>query len=287
MRLRDCRWMPVLVSAAALGIAGGLLSAEEYHYPLKPAAADGGPLYVADLKFPGILAVKDGKVAAYYAAAKKIGTPLYRIRCLTVDRKGKLLAGDPGTREIYRFDEPGKPVPLLKGAAAGIGIPMSLAVDSKGNIFVADAEVGWIWKIPAGGSSAKRFAEIPAPRGMAIDSQDRLWIVSGSSAAALFRVLPNEKVETVVSGSPFQHPNDVALGPDGTAYVSDNYAKTIWKIGPDGKPQSWISGSPLVNPGGLAWYAGALIIADPNPKTNTGQVYRADATGKLSPLVAK
>ena len=53
------------------------------------------------------------------------------------------------------------------------------------------------------------------------------------------------------------------------------------------KPQAWISGAPLVNPVGLAWHDGGLIIADPNPKAKTGQVYKADAAGKLSPLAGK
>jgi hypothetical protein len=29
------------------------------------------------------------------------------------------------------------------------------------------------------------------------------------------------------------------------------------------------------------------VIADPNPQAKTGQVYKADAAGKLSPLVGK
>jgi sugar lactone lactonase YvrE len=277
-------------SAAAVGVfvAIGLerLPADEFHYPLKPAAADNGPVYVADLRLPGIFVIKDGGIKTYFAASKKLGTPLCRIRSLAVDHSGKVLAGDTATRDVYRFDEPGKPTPLIKGAEAGIGMPMSIAVDAKGNIFVADLEVNWIWKMPPAGGSPKKFAEVAAPHGMTIDSQQRLWVVSGSKDQ-LVRVSPEGKVEVVVSGRPFQYPNDVAVGPDGTAYVSDGYARTIWKVTPDGKPQAWITGAPLVNPVGLAWHAGSLLIADPNPKTKKGQVFKADAAGKLSPLVGK
>ena len=267
-------------------IAAGRLRAEDFHYPLKPAAVENGPVYVADLRLPGILVVKDGRIETYFAASKKLGTPLCRIRSLAVDHNGKVLAGDTATREVYRFDEPGKPTPLIKGAEAGIGMPMAIAVDGKGNIFVADLEVNWIWKVPPAGGSLKKFAEVPAPHGMTIDSQQRLWVVSGSNDQ-LQRVSPDGKVEVVVSGRPFQYPNDVALGPDGTAYVSDGYARTIWKISPGAKPQAWITGAPLVNPVGLCWHARGLIIADPNPKSKKGQVFKADAAGKLSPLVGK
>lgn len=290
MRRGRCDLRRLILSGAALAVfcamGTGRLRAEDFHYPLKPAAADNGPVYVADLRLPGILAVKDGRIETYFAASKKLGTPLCRIRCLAIDHNGKVLAGDTATREIYRFDQPGKPTPLVKGAEAGIGMPMSIAVDTKGNIYVADLEVNWIWKLPPAGGPPKKFAEVPAPRGMTIDGQDRLWVVSGSKDQ-LVRVLSDGKVEVVVSGRPFRYPNDVALAPDGTAYVSDGYARTIWKIAPGTKPQAWIAGAPLVNPVGLAWHAGDLFVADPNPKAKNGQVYKAGPAGKLSPLVGK
>ena len=126
----------------ALWLVVGRLDAEDFHYPLKPAAAEHGPVYVADLRLPGILVVKDGKVETYFAASKKLGTPLCRVRSLAIDRDGKVLAGDSATREVYRFDQPGKPTPLIKGAQAGIGIPMAIAVDSKGNIYTGEVDTG-------------------------------------------------------------------------------------------------------------------------------------------------
>jgi hypothetical protein len=289
-RSGEWRLMRLRVGAAAIlvllicGSAG--LAAEEFHYPLKPAAAANGAVYVADLKLPGIVVVQNGHLEKYFTAAKKIGSPLNKVRCVALDRNGKVLAGDTGTREVYRFDEPGKPTPLTKGARAGIGIPMAIAVDSKGNIFVADLEVHAIWKIPPQGGPAEEFAHVPAPSGMAIDDKDVLWVVSRSKPQ-LFRVSPDKKVEVVVADRVFEFPNDVALDGHGTAYVSDGHGRTIWKLANGGKPQSWIADKQLVNPVGLAWHDGSLLIADPNPQAKTGHVYKADASGKLTPLVAK
>jgi streptogramin lyase len=271
----------ILVACASVGSA-----AEEFHYPLKPAVAANGSVYVADLKLPGIVVVQNGTIEKFFTAAKKIGTPLFRVRCVALDHNGKVLAGDSGTREVYRFDEPGKPTPLTKGAQAGIGIPMAIAVDSKGNILVADLEAQAIWKIPPKGGAAEKFADVPAPCGMAIDEKDTLWVVSRSKRQ-LFKVSPEGKVEAAVSDRPFQFPNDVALDGKGNVFVSDGYAKTIWKLASGGKPTSWIADKQLINPVGLAWHDGSLLIADPNPQAKTGQVYKADATGKLSPLVGK
>jgi hypothetical protein len=260
--------------------------AEEFHYPLKPAVGEKGAVYIADLKLPGIVVVQNGTIEKFFTAVKKMGSPLSRVRCVALDRNGKVLAGDTATREIYRFDEPGKPTPLMKGAQAGIGLPMAIVVDSKGNILVADLEAHAIWKLAPQGGAPVKFADVPAPCGMAIDDKDELWVVSRSKKQ-LFKVSPEGKVEPVVTDRPFQFPNDVALDGHGTAYISDGYAKTIWKLAAGGKPESFIADKGLVNPVGLAWDHGSLLIADPNPQAKTGQVYKADATGKLSPLVGK
>jgi sugar lactone lactonase YvrE len=262
------------------------LAAEEFHYPLKPAVGANGSVYVADLKLPGIVVVQKGAIEKYFAAPKKIGAPLSRVRCVALDRNGKVLAGDSATREVYRFDEPGKPTPLTKGAQAGIGIPMAIVVDSKGDIFVADLEVHAIWRIPAKGGAAEKFADVPAPCGMAIDAKDQLWVVSRRNKQ-LFRISPDKKIDVLVAERIFEFPNDVALDGKGTAYISDGHGKAIWKLANGGKPERWIADKQLVNPVGLAWQDGNLLIADPNPKAKTGQVYKADSTGKLSPLVAK
>src|SRR5262249_46491982 len=158
--------------------------------------------------------------------------------------------------------------------------PMAIAVDSKGNIFVADLEAAALWKIPPKGGSAEKFADVPAPCGMAVDDKDVLWVVSRSKRPP-FKMSPDQKVEAIVAHRRFQFPNDVALDGHGTVYISDGYAKTIWKLTAGGKPQNFVAEKILVNPVGLAWHDGSLLIADPNPQAKTGHVYKADATGKL------
>ena len=67
------------------------LAAEEFHYPLKPAVAANGAVYVADLKLPGIVVVQNGTIEKFFTAPKKIGAPLSRVRCVALDRSGKVL----------------------------------------------------------------------------------------------------------------------------------------------------------------------------------------------------
>ena len=242
-------------------------------YPLTAAASESA-VFISDLRLPGLWKIEGGMGAVYFQASPKFRTPLNAVRCVRLDRMGRVLACDSSTREVYRFDDAGQPQPLTKG---GIGIPMDVAEDAEGNLLVSDLETQRIWKVPAAGGEPQELAVVPAPRGICLDADGRLWIVSHGKDQVL-RLLPDGKTETVVSGKPFQFPHEIAVRKDGTALVSDGYAKTIWKIPPDGKPEAWIKGEPLQNPVGLCLRGESLLIVDPRAKT----VFEADASGKLS-----
>jgi hypothetical protein len=248
-------------------------------YPLSVVATPDGVLYVADRNLPGIWKVADGKAEIYFQGSKKFRTPLNAVRCVALDAKGQLLAGDTSTREVYRFDADAKPQPLTKG---GIGMPMAIAIDKEGDLFVADLEIHRIWKVPAAGGEPKEFATVQAPRGLAFDSEGRLWVVSGvRNKDQLVRLLSDGKIEVVVAEPVFDFPHNVALDNSGIAYVSDGYAKAIWKVLAGGKPEKWLAGPPLVNPVGIAWRGEHLLIVDPHAKT----VFEANAEGKLNAVV--
>jgi len=248
-------------------------------YPLGLAVTESGAFYVADRNLPGVWRADGTDLSLYFKGSKQFRTPLNAIRCLAIDGSGSLLAGDSATREVYRFDGDGKPVPLTD---CGIGIPMGIAVDSKGQILVSDLELHRIWKVPKEGGKPVLVAEVPAPRGVCIDSKDHLWVVSHGKNQ-LVRVAPDGAVETVVEGRPFQFPHAVVLGTDNAAYVCDGYAKAIWKVASGEKPKKWVSGEPLINPVGMAWQDDSLLVVDPHAKT----VFPVDPNGKVTPLKFK
>jgi len=251
------------------------LSAQEMQYPLDILEVDEKTAYVADRNLPGVWKITDGKAEIYFQGSKKFRTPLNAIRCLAFDEKGKLLAGDSSTREIYRFDENGKPVPLTDG---GIGIPMAMAVAESGEIYVADLELHRIWKVPSAGGKPEEVAVLAAPRGMTIDSTGKLWIVSHGPNHVLKLNPADGKVETVVEGTPFQFGHDIVLKDDKTAFVVDGYAKTVWKIEAGQKPVEFAKGEPFKNPVGLSLSKDGLLVADPHKKT----IYRVSDQGEIS-----
>lgn len=251
------------------------VQADGLQYPLTAvASADGKSLFIADLNQSGVWKLADGKLSVLFQASKKFRTPLRAIRCVGLDRNGKLLAGDSSTREVYRFDDAGQPQPLTNG---GIGMPMDLVVDPDNNIFVTDLELKWIWKIPAAGGKAEKFAEVDAPRGIAIDADKNLWVITAGKNQ-LVRVTPDAKVEVVVEGRPWQFPHEIELDKNKTAFVTDGYGKSVWKVPLGGKPEKLVSGEPLDNPVGLTWQGETLLVIDPRAKT----LFTIDSAGKLA-----
>ena len=231
-------------------------------YPLAVVSGPDNSIFVGDLNFHGIWKIQDGKPSVYFQGSKNFRTPLNAVRCLAIDANGKLLAGDSATREVYRFDTPDKPIPLTGG---GIGIPTAIAVDSKGDLFVADLELHCIFQVPAGGGKATEFVKVPAPRGLAIDAQDRMWVVSHSKEP-LVRFGKDKAKEVIVGESIFQFAHQIVVDASGDSYVTDGYAKSVWKIPAQGKPELFFSGEPLKNPVGLAKQGDRLLIADPHQK---------------------
>lgn len=258
---------------------GPVVHAEEMSYPLAVAVTADNTVYVADRKLPGIREITDNTAKIYYQGSKKFRTPLNAIRCLALDEKGQLLAGDSATREIYRFDKNKQPVALTKGR---IGIPMAIAVSKAGTIFVADLETHRIWKVPSAGGKPEEMAQVVAPRGMALDSREHLWIVSHGRHPVVKLNPEDGSLEPVIKGASFKFAHQIVLKDD-TAFVVDGYAKTIWKVQPDKEPQVFASGEPFKNPVGIARSKTGFLVADPHRKT----IYEVSKDGAISPHYPK
>lgn len=251
-------------------------NAQEMQYPISAVVAEDGTIYVADTDTPGIWKIKDGKLEIYFEGSKKYRTPMNRPRCLAIDADGRLLVGDSATREVYRFDEAGKPVPLTKG---GIGIPRAIVVMPSGDLMVTDQELHFIWKVPAAGGVPEKFAAVDGLIAMCADKDGDLWVTSGPKHD-LRKISSDGKVENVITNGPMLFPQELAIDDAKTVYIADNYAKAIWKVPLGQEPVKLAEGAPFVSPAAITRSGDKLIVTDPRAKT----VFQIDAAGKVTKL---
>jgi sugar lactone lactonase YvrE len=59
--------------------------------------------------------------------------------------------------------------------------------------------------------------------------------------------------------------NDITVGPDGSAFVSDSSARVVWRVAPDGSVERWLDLADRGNPNGLTILGDRLMIGlNPN-----------------------
>ena len=151
---------------------------------------------------------------------RKVGA-LYRI----VDGRAELFAG--GTPE--------------RGARPILRQPEASAVDSAGNLYVADRGENAVVRLdPDGRVLDPKFVAISRPRLLAVDERDYVWIGSDGGAEAPYQDGPGEIVRVSphgVSEVVYRGPVVAALGvgPGGMLFVADRHEKQIFIVGPDGR----------------------------------------------------
>lgn len=133
--------------------------------------------------------------------------------------QGAVLAVDPG---------------ISSATTSGFTTPGAVAADASGNLFVADAGSGIVYKVASGTTTATSFATgFNAPSGLAFDGAGNLYVsesgnkqiveipnVAGTlTVSSKTTLVPNT---TFFSGTVLGNPTGIAAGSDGTLYIADS-----------------------------------------------------------------
>ncbi|MGH9869741.1 MAG: hypothetical protein ACREAA_16455 [Candidatus Polarisedimenticolia bacterium] len=195
---------------------------------LEGYSPDGTPATEASLKGPYSFAV-DGAGSLYIGEGSFLGDT--RVRFVSPTGILSTVAGN-GT---YGFSGDGG-----KATEASLTIPYGLAVDSHGNLFIADQSNARIRRVDGGTGNISSFVLPCSPEEVAVDAQDNLIVamcnriyqvdVSTGAVTHLAGVSGSAGDGGPAIGAVFNGPNAVAMDPAGNLFVSDAAGNRIRRV---------------------------------------------------------
>ena len=267
-------------SPGVAGIADGSGAAASFGWPTGVATDSAGNVYVADFLYntirkitpEGVVSTLAGKPAATGSAdgtgaAARFNGP----GGVATDSAGNVYVPDTFSNTIRKITPAGTVSTLAgtagvtgsadgSGAAASFNVPIGVATDSAGNVYVAERVNSTIRKItPAGVVStlagSARFigsadgsgaaARFNWPVGVATDSAGNVY-VADTNSSTIRKITPAGVVSTLAgfadigsadgsaAEAQFSSPQGVSTDSAGNVYVADTYNHTIRKITPVG-----------------------------------------------------
>jgi hypothetical protein len=265
----------------AAGSVDGTGSTARFFYPNSLTVDSGGNVFVVDevnqtirkVTPAGVVTTLAGAVGAAGSVdgtgfAARFNTP----HGVAADGAGNVYVADSSNHNLRKITPAGVVTTLAgpagatggadgTGSAARFFLPIGVAADGAGNVYVADTSNHTIRKITPAGvvttlagtagiagnangtGSAARFR---SPRGVAVDSSGNVYVADTQNY--VIRKITVTGVVTTLAGSPgsrgstngtgstarFDNPSSVAIDGAGNVYVADTLNHTIRKITPAG-----------------------------------------------------
>jgi sugar lactone lactonase YvrE len=200
-----------------------------------------------------------------------------------IDPSGHLLASDNAEHKIHRFDvNTGEHLGEFGGVGSEPGKfrgPRSIAVDSEGNVWVADNYNNRVQKVDSEGNSLLTIGKLGSadgqfrqPRGLVVDSNDNI-LVSDTQNNRIQKFDSEGKFLDSFTTPSMLQPYQIALDKDGNIYVAEAGSKSIEKLD--------ITGKSLLVFGGNGTGPGKFVEPRGVNVDSAGNIYTSDQSNRI------
>lgn len=247
-------------STGGPGNRNGVGPAARFNFPSGLATDAAGNIYVADsgnnriqkVTPAGLVTTLAGSRQSAYMDGQGSAAAFYSPSGVAVDAAGNVYVVDTFYNVIRKITPAGLVTTLAgtpkngattfgSGAADNFNAPTGLAIDTAGNLYVADTNNFSIKKITpsgmvttlAGGTSGKVdgvgvAAIFSYPEALAVDPAGNVYVIDADS---IRKISPDGLVTTLVSASAgLKYPTGIAVNSAGSVLVADAGNNVIWKV---------------------------------------------------------